>query len=182
MTPAAKSITRDVEETRRHLDTARVSVKKACVRSDELLKIDMDLLAHSRGQIADACDRFKQKQRNALQRSPYFRPIDRKVLGRHLQQAERHVAVGQGHISRQRDCVAQLERDGHDAVEARGLLAQFEELQSMHIAHRTASRASLATGLEGSTARLARLCFRDLSLKRNGHYRPGFMVFRSTAG
>src|SRR5262245_35859483 len=125
MTSVAKSVVRGVDETCRDVDAARMSVKKAWARSDELLKIDMDLLASSRGQIADARDRFRQEQENAAHRSDYFRPIDRKILERHLQRAEKHVALGQEHLIRQRERIAQLERDGHDAVEARKLLAQF---------------------------------------------------------
>lgn len=37
---------------------------------------------------------------------------------------------------RQREIVAELERDGHDVSEARKLLVQFEELQAMHVADR----------------------------------------------
>jgi hypothetical protein len=58
------------------------------------------------------------------------------MLERHLQRAERHVAVAQEHVRRQRERVAKLERDGHDASAAGTLLAQFEELEIMHIAHR----------------------------------------------
>jgi len=138
MTPAAKiAFARDLEQTRRKLGQARISVKEAAARSDELSKIDMDLFARSRGQIANARDRFKQKQQNAALGSRDFgRPIDRKMLERHLRQAERHVAAGQQHISRQRELIAQLERDDHDTSAAKSLLAQFEELQMMHIAHR----------------------------------------------
>jgi hypothetical protein len=75
---------------------------------------------------------LKPEQRNALH--PY--PLDRKTLERHLQQAERHVAVGQKHINCQRERIKQLEKGGHDASHARTLLALFEELQIMHIAHR----------------------------------------------
>jgi hypothetical protein len=62
--------------------------------------------------------------------------MNRTILQDHLAQAERHVAEGEGHLSRQREIVTKLERDGHDSVSARATLAQFEELQAMHIADR----------------------------------------------
>jgi hypothetical protein len=37
-------------------------------------------------------------------------------------------------IARQREIVSRPERDGHGAKAARELLAQFEELQAMHVA------------------------------------------------
>jgi hypothetical protein len=39
-------------------------------------------------------------------------------------------------VARQREIVAELERDGHRVTAARGLLAAFEELLSMHLADR----------------------------------------------
>ena len=56
----------------------------------------------------------------------------------HLAMVERHVAKGYEQVQRQRDIAFELERDGHvDAAgEAKKLLAQFEEIQALHIAHR----------------------------------------------
>ena len=56
----------------------------------------------------------------------------------HLAQAERHVAEGQEHVARQREIASQLHRDGHTeaAEEAGKLLAQFEEMQTLHVADR----------------------------------------------
>jgi hypothetical protein len=48
----------------------------------------------------------------------------------------RHVATGERNIARQREIVAGLERDGHSSLEAKWLIASFEELQNMHITHR----------------------------------------------
>lgn len=59
-------------ETRRELEEARISAKKAAARSDELLKIDIDLCARSRGQIANARDHFKQERQNAAHGSRYL--------------------------------------------------------------------------------------------------------------
>ncbi len=52
----------------------------------------------------------------------------------HLAESERHVRDGALIVARQRELVARLERDGHDTHAARALLAQFEELQALHIA------------------------------------------------
>ena len=46
------------------------------------------------------------------------------------------MALSEEYIRIQRERGAELERDGHDASDARGLLELFEELQSMHVAHR----------------------------------------------
>jgi hypothetical protein len=153
MTPAAKSaVVRDVEESRRHLDAARMSVKKASARSEELSKVDMDLIARSRRHIANVRDHFKPKQDNAPHRSGHFHPIDRKILERHLAQAERHVAVGQEHLIRQRELIAQLERDGHDASEAESCSSNSKNWRACTLLTGTASRASLPSRLDGSAA------------------------------
>ena len=55
-------------------------------------------------------------------------PIDRATLEQHLMLAERHVAEGTEHVTRQRELVARLERDGHDVFESKRLLILFEEL------------------------------------------------------
>jgi hypothetical protein len=56
----------------------------------------------------------------------------RSMLTSHLGQAERHVAQGKVIIGKQRSLVAELERDGHDTAEARGLLATFLDIQRLH--------------------------------------------------
>jgi hemerythrin len=53
-----------------------------------------------------------------------------------LAEADRHVAEGEQHVARQREMVAELERDGHDAKAARELLRQFEQTLAMHVADR----------------------------------------------
>ncbi len=58
------------------------------------------------------------------------------MLRKHLTQAEKHVASGEQHVRRQRELVAELERDGHDTAVAKQLLAEFERLWEMHIADR----------------------------------------------
>jgi hypothetical protein len=37
------------------------------------------------------------------------------------------------HLARQHEIIAELERDGHDASEAKRLLAQFIVLQALHL-------------------------------------------------
>ena len=59
--------------------------------------------------------------------------MDRAVLLRHLAAAENHIAKGAEHIRRQREIVAELERDGHDAELARKLLVEFENMQHQNI-------------------------------------------------
>jgi hypothetical protein len=62
--------------------------------------------------------------------------MDREMILQHLAQAEEHVATGAKHLTRQRELIAKLERDGHDTSEAQVVLSQFEELQAIHIAGR----------------------------------------------
>ena len=62
--------------------------------------------------------------------------MDREMLKRHLAQAEENIATGDKNIARQRDVIAQLERDGHDTASARSFLREFEQLQAVLIAER----------------------------------------------
>ncbi len=61
--------------------------------------------------------------------------MDRIMLLEYLEMAKRHVAQGERHIAEQTLLLAELERDGHDADEARRLLKNFEDAQRMHIEH-----------------------------------------------
>ena len=62
--------------------------------------------------------------------------MSRKILEEHLAQAERHVAIGQGHITRQRELIVQLYRDGQEYADATQLLVQSYELQALILTHR----------------------------------------------
>jgi hypothetical protein len=70
--------------------------------------------------------------------------VDRALIESHLAQAERNISEGERHLARQRELVARLEQDGHDATQARKSFALFEELQALHIAHRDWLRNELA--------------------------------------
>ncbi|MDK4732300.1 hypothetical protein [Rhizobium sp. CNPSo 3490] len=61
--------------------------------------------------------------------------MDRMIVKKHLEQALEHVAVGRGHVARQREIVAELTERGADVTEAIRLLTNFEESQIMHVAH-----------------------------------------------
>ena len=58
--------------------------------------------------------------------------MDRAVLLKHLVQAENVVLLGQLHVQRQRQIVAELERNGQDSSRSRNLLGLFEEMLAMH--------------------------------------------------
>ncbi len=62
---------------------------------------------------------------------------------RDLAQAERHVRLGEQHLALQRQLIAELERDGHDTVQAKAILRAFEETQALHIQHRDRLRRKL---------------------------------------
>lgn len=74
----------------------------------------------------------------------YHARMDRKLEQQHLQEAERHVAEGREHINKQRQIIAELERDGHDTSTARELLETLEQSQRMHEEHRAHIKAELA--------------------------------------
>jgi Spy/CpxP family protein refolding chaperone len=63
-------------------------------------------------------------------------PVDRETLLQRLAKAEDQVELGARNVTRQREIVAQLERDGFDTVGARALLIEFEEAQTAYIAER----------------------------------------------
>jgi|RhiMethySRZTD1v2_1073278.scaffolds.fasta_scaffold1297756_2 hypothetical protein len=58
--------------------------------------------------------------------------MDRAVLLKHLVQAENVVLLGQLHVQRQRQIVAELERNGQDSSRSRNLLGLFEEMLATH--------------------------------------------------
>ena len=62
--------------------------------------------------------------------------MDRVMWEDHLALAERHVALGAEHVAHQHQIIADLERSGHDATDARLFLAQLQDLQKLHLAHR----------------------------------------------
>jgi hypothetical protein len=72
--------------------------------------------------------------------------MDRAILESHLAFAEEHVSKSKKHISRQRELIEELERDGHLqlAWSAERLLAQFIELDALHVAHRDRLRLELS--------------------------------------
>src|ERR1700754_4460976 len=65
-------------------------------------------------------------------------------LLRRLAQADQHSAIGARAIDGLRHVVAALECEGHDATQARKLLATFEEVQSAQQADRDRIAAELA--------------------------------------
>ncbi|RXH40855.1 hypothetical protein XH94_10930 [Bradyrhizobium zhanjiangense] len=69
--------------------------------------------------------------------------MDRAMHVQHLEEAERHIAQGEGHIVEQEDRIANLARDGHDTTEARKLLDNFYATQMLHIQHRDRIREEL---------------------------------------
>lgn len=55
-------------------------------------------------------------------------------VAEYLREAEDHVARGRQHIASQARIVDELECHGHDATIARKLLAQFKQVQKLHVA------------------------------------------------
>ena len=68
------------------------------------------------------------------------------MLLAHLEQAKRHVTKGEQLLAEQRALIAERRRDGHDVAAAEELLAQFEQTQTLHLAHLSRLTNELAKG------------------------------------
>jgi hypothetical protein len=66
-----------------------------------------------------------------------------------LVEIERHVALGEGHITRQREIIAELERGGHPTVSANRFLCLLLETQELHVGHRDRLLKKLALSEAG---------------------------------
>jgi hypothetical protein len=70
--------------------------------------------------------------------------MDRALIVTSLQAAEDRIAIGARQISKQRDFVSRLEREGEDTTEATALLREMQRTQESHMAHRDRLREKLA--------------------------------------
>jgi len=70
--------------------------------------------------------------------------MDRSMILRHLAQTEEHIRLGARNIARQEEIISELEAHGHDSVQARRMLANFEEAQSIALAEREMVKEELA--------------------------------------
>lgn len=59
--------------------------------------------------------------------------MDRALLLQHLAQAERHIVLGEEHLTIQEALIADLERDGHDTEGAKEVLATMLQSQAIHV-------------------------------------------------
>ena len=69
--------------------------------------------------------------------------MDHAVWQEHLVEIERHIIKAEKRVARQREIVAELERDGHRTTAARSRLAAFERLLSMYLSDRQWVREEL---------------------------------------
>ncbi len=126
------------------LDTSRA--EKVLATLQEAQKNNEKHLGEIRARVRE---RFTDLMQQA---APGYAPpplLKRSMIEDHLEQAERHVAVGERIVAEQRARIAQLERDGHDVTRSRELLGQFEEILAMQIAHRDRLRSELERSSEG---------------------------------
>jgi hypothetical protein len=70
--------------------------------------------------------------------------MDRALIVTSLQAAEDRIAIGARQISKQRDFLSQLEREGEDTTDATALLREMQRTQESHMAHRDQLREKLA--------------------------------------
>lgn len=60
------------------------------------------------------------------------RTLIESTIRKELVEAEHWAALGRGHVAHQREIIDTLERDGHDATQARELLKTLLETQALH--------------------------------------------------
>jgi len=82
----------------------------------------------------------------------YHCGMQRSVLEENLAQCERHIALSTEVMARQRELIAERERDGHDATESHNLLRLFEELHALHLTHRDRLQKELAEQAPAGTS------------------------------
>jgi hypothetical protein len=62
--------------------------------------------------------------------------MDRKMALDHLATAEEAIALGDRHIAREEQMIADLDRAGHDTTLALAVLATYRQMQAQLVAHR----------------------------------------------
>jgi hypothetical protein len=70
--------------------------------------------------------------------------MDGAALLADLRRAEAHIANSQARIAQQQEIIAELDREGHDTVPAKDMLASFEKTLAKHIANRDRIAGKLA--------------------------------------
>jgi hypothetical protein len=70
--------------------------------------------------------------------------MDRALIVTSLQAAEDRIAVGARQISKQREFVSRLEREGRNTTDATSLLREMQRTQESLVAHRDELLAKLA--------------------------------------
>jgi hypothetical protein len=69
--------------------------------------------------------------------------MDRTLTLARVAQAERHIAIGERTLAKQRAIIETLGRDGHDTTDASARLRGFEQTHAIHIGDRNRLRAEL---------------------------------------
>ena len=78
--------------------------------------------------------------------------MDEALLRRHLAQAERQVAEGEGRLAQHRALIRKLKRDGNGTRAARLFFRSLEEIQALHVADRDRIRVELERAARSSLA------------------------------
>jgi hypothetical protein len=110
-------------------------------RAEDARKLATEILAPvSRRKMLEIAESYEAIAR----RGEAGREQQRDAVRQRLEIAERHVALGEKTIGRQREAIADLERGGHDAAFGKSLLKKFEELQALHVSDRDRHRKMLS--------------------------------------
>ena len=125
-------------EARRLIAESRTVVARAI---QEVAEVE-HLITVTEGAISES--------RALLERGHRYWPIQLdRVPSEYLQRARNHVTQSEQHVRRQRELIADMERDGHDTELARELLAKFEKMLMLHLANRDRLIEELSEGHSG---------------------------------
>jgi len=125
-------------ESRRRIAESRTVVARAIqeiAEVEHLITMTVSVISESRA---------------LLERGHRYWPIQiDRVPSELLQRARNHVTRSEQHVRRQREIIADMERDGDDTELARELLAKFERMLMLHLADRDRLIEELSEGHSG---------------------------------
>jgi len=122
-------------------------VGRVLLARDRKRDLDQVLLADSRERleksrlVLELTERLPARRERKAPAVARFVPdmegvMDRSMILRHLAQTEEHIRLGARTIARQEQIISELEAHGHDSLQARRMLASFEQAQAIALAER----------------------------------------------
>jgi hypothetical protein len=87
--------------------------------------------------------------------------MDRDMIAQHLAQTKRHAEEGEIIVARQKELVAEIERQALDAANARASLALFRDVQKIHFADASRLRQEAQKARSQEYRAKAEVCERE---------------------